>query len=77
MHSRLVKPKVSEVKHWYPVEGEGNDSAKLYYADIDDAFMMVLPMRTGYKKKYFYGELAWMDASRYAGDIHTDWIHKS
>jgi hypothetical protein len=72
----MSKPSVSQVKSWYPIEEESNDSAKLYYADIDDAFIMVLPMKQGYKKKYFYGELAGSDARRYAYDIHIKEIYK-
>lgn len=72
----MSKPKVSQVKSWYPIKEQSNDSAALYYADIDDAFIMVLPMKQGYKKKYFYGELAWMDAIRYAYDINIKEMHK-
>jgi hypothetical protein len=71
----MSKPRVSEVKAWYPMKEDSNDSAALYYADIDNAFIMVQPLKQGYKKKYFYGECAWMDARRYAGDIYTKWIH--
>ena len=53
-----------------------NDSAGVYYADINDDFIMVLPMKQGYKKKYFYGEVAWSDARRYAYDIHVKELYK-
>jgi hypothetical protein len=33
-------------------------------------------MKQGYKKKYFYGELAGSDAHRYAYDIHIKEIYK-
>jgi hypothetical protein len=72
----MSKPKVSQVKSWYPIAEGSNDSAKLYYADMDDSFIMVLPMKQGYKKKYFYGELAGSDAHRYAYDIHIKEIYK-
>ena len=75
-HSRLTKPKVSEVKSWYTMKDESNDSAGVYYADIDNFFLMVLPLKKGYKKKYFYGENAYSDAKRYAYDIHIKEIRK-
>jgi len=71
----VSKPKVSEVKSWYLMKDDSNECAALYYSDIDDAFIMVLPLRKGYKKKYFYGETAWMDSRRYANDIYTKWMH--
>ena len=72
----MSKPKVSEVKFWYPISEGSNDSAKLYYADMNDDFIMVLPMKQGHKKKYFYGELAISDAHRYAYDIHIKELYK-
>ena len=75
MHSRLSKPKVSEVKVWYKMDDDSNQVATVAYADIDDAFIKVLPLIKGYKVKYFYGETAWMDSRRYAGDIYTKWMH--
>lgn len=75
MHSRLSKPKVSEVKQWFLMEDDSNQVAKLYYADIDDAFIRVMPSPNLGKVKYFYGETAWMDARRFAGDIYTKWMH--
>lgn len=72
----MSKPKVSEVKSWYPISEGSNDSAKLYYADMNDDFIMVLPMKQGHKKKYFYGELAISDAHRYAYDIHIKELYK-
>ena len=77
MHSRLTKPKVSEVSKWLLMYEESNQSAQVHYADIDEAFLRVKPMVKGYRMKYFYGETAWMDARRYAGDIYTAVLHKS
>ena len=76
MHSRLVKPKVSEVKEWILMVDNSNPIAKVYYADIDDAFIKVIPKMKSYKVKYFYGENAWSDSRRYAGDIYSNYIHK-
>ena len=76
MHSRLTKPKVSEVKVWTLMPDLASPLAKVYYADIDDAFLKVKPRLKGYKVKYFYGENAWADARRYAGDVYTAYMHR-
>ena len=76
MHSRLTKPKVSEVKEWIPMVDNSNPIAKVYYADIDDAFIKVKPTIKGYKVKYFYGENAWSDSRRYANDIYNNYMNK-
>jgi hypothetical protein len=76
MHSRLTKPKVSEVKVWSLMSDVGSPFAKVYYADIDDAFLKVKPKLKGYRVKYFYGENAWADARRYAKDIYTAYMHR-
>ena len=65
--SRLQRPHVSEVSRWIEDEEERNQVAKLYFADIDDAFWKVVA--EGKKPKYFYGETAWQDARRYAYDM--------
>ena len=72
----MSKPKVSQVKEWFFMSEESNDNAKLYYADIDNAFIRVMPNPTLGKVKYFYGELAWSDARRYAYDIHVKELYK-
>jgi len=77
MHSRLVKPKVSEVKAWIYASDLGNKIVEVYYADIDDAFIKATPLVKGYRTKYFYGENAWSDSQRYAGDIYTQVMHMS
>jgi len=77
MHSRLTKPKVSEVKVWIYASDLSNKVVEIYYADIDDAFMKVKPLIKGYKTKYFYGENAWSDSSRYAGDIYNKHIYSN
>jgi hypothetical protein len=76
MHSRLVKPKVSEVKEWFLMADESTPSAKVYYADIDQAFIRVMPNPTLGKVKYFYGENSWSDSRRYAYDIHFKELYK-
>ena len=76
MHSRLVKPKVSEVKNWFFNEETSSPVVEVYYADIDDAFMKAVPLVKGYRTKYFYGENAWSDSKRYAGDIYNNYIYK-
>jgi hypothetical protein len=53
-----------------------NPLAKVYYANIDDAFIKVAPKIKRYKVKYFYGENAWADSRRYANDIYSDYMHK-
>lgn len=62
-----MKPKVGQVKKWIENEFIGNSVAKVYVADIDEDFYKVVG---GGKTKYFYGETAWQDAQRLAGDIH-------
>lgn len=74
-HSKLTKPKVSDVNHWELNTEISNQYAKAYYADIDDFFMKVVPVlkqnrSNGFKIKYFYGETAWQDSQRYAHDIY-------
>jgi hypothetical protein len=59
----MAKPPVSSVKEWFvefdsdlvKVEWDGND------------YWRVKP--SGKRAQYFYGETAWMDARRTAGDI--------
>ena len=77
MHSRLVKPKVSEVKNWLFNKETSSPVVEVYYADIDDAFMKAVPLIKGYKIKYFYGENAWSDSHRYARDIYNKHIYSS
>ena len=77
MHSRLTKPKVSEVKNWLFNKETSSPVVEVYYADIDDAFMKAVPLIKGYKIKYFYGENAWSDSHRYAGDIYNKHIYSS
>lgn len=76
MHSRLTKPKVSEVKQWFLIKDSSNSIVRIYYADIDDAFIKAVPLRKGYKVKYFYGENAWSDSRRYAEDIYNKELYK-
>ena len=66
-----MKPAVSQVKEWIENEFIGNSVAKVYFASaswcLDDDFYKVVG---GKKTKYFYGETAWQDAQRLAGDIY-------
>lgn len=74
-HSRLSKPKVSEVTRWDFESEDSNETARVYTADIDSFFYKVVV--PGKRPAYFYGETAWQDARRYAGDQHirdyTSW----
>ena len=67
-HSKLSKPKVSDVRHWDIVTELSNSIASVYTADIDDFFFKVTGK--GVKTKYFYGEMAWQDSQRYASDAY-------
>jgi len=71
-HSKLTRPKVSDVTHWELNPDISNQYAKVYHASIDDFFMKVVPTLKQYKfkMKYFYGETAWQDSQRYAHDIY-------
>ena len=62
-----MKPKVSQVTKWVEVEFISNSVAKVFVADNYDDFWKVVG---GGKTKYFYGETAWQDAQRLAGDIY-------
>ena len=62
-----MKPKVGQVKNWMEQEFIGNSVAKVYVADIDEDFFKVVGAG---KTKYFYGETAWQDAQRLAGDLY-------
>jgi hypothetical protein len=62
-----MKPKVSQVKKWEENRFISNSVAKVFVADIDVDFFKVVG---GGKTKYFYGETAWQDAQRLAGDIY-------
>jgi hypothetical protein len=70
-HSKLGKPKVSDVNNWELNPDISNQYAKAYHADIDHFFMKVVPLKQyNFKMKYFYGETAWQDSQRYAHDIY-------
>ncbi len=77
MAGRSMKPKVSDVKVWIYASDLGNNIVEVYYADIDDAFIKAAPLVKGYRTKYFYGETAWMDSRRYAGDVYNEVLHMS
>lgn len=72
-----MKPKVRQVKQWFYDAELSNQIVEVYYADIDNAFIKAAPVVKGYKVKYFYGETAWMDSRRYAGDVYTQVMHMS
>ena len=73
----MSKPKVRQVKQWTYDAELSNQMVEVYYADIDNAFIKAAPVVKGYKVKYFYGETAWMDSRRYAGDVYTQVMHMS
>jgi hypothetical protein len=77
MAGSSMKPKVSQVKQWTYDADASNQIVEVYWADIDHAFFKAAPVVKGYKVKYFYGETAWMDSRRYAGDIYTQVMHMS
>jgi len=72
-----MKPKVSQVKQWTYDADASNEIVEIYWADIAHDFIKAAPVVKGYKVKYFYGETAWMDSRRYAGDIYTEVMHMS
>lgn len=73
-HSRLKKPSVSEVTEWIVNKELSNKYATVYHANIDDFFMKVVG--NGRRTKYFYGENAWSDSQRLAGDIQSEELFK-
>lgn len=73
----MSKPKVANVKVWTYDAELSNKIVEVYYADVDNAFIKATPMVKGYRTKYFYGETAWMDSRRYAGDVYTQVMHMS
>jgi hypothetical protein len=77
MAGSSMKPKVGQVKQWFYDAELSNQIVEVYYADIDNAFIKAAPVVKGYKVKYFYGETAWMDSRRYAGDVYTQVMHMS
>jgi hypothetical protein len=70
--SRLVKPKVSDVKQWHHDQELSNKNADVYVSDIDFAFYKVTARNQ--RPRYFYGETAWQDAARYARDQYNPHI---
>jgi hypothetical protein len=70
----MNKPKVSSVTKWIVNEELSNRFATVYYADIDSDFMKVVG--NGHRTQYFYGELAWSDSQRLAGDIMNKELFK-
>lgn len=72
----MAKPKVSEVSGWYLDNELSNDTALVWWSqDHMGEFAKVTTL--GGKPKYFYGESAWSDASRMAGDLHSKRMHAS
>jgi hypothetical protein len=68
--ARNLRGKAKEVSKWILDEDLSNDIAKVYVADTDNAFFTV-KVDDGSNKirdAYFFGEMAWADARRYADD---------
>ncbi|CAB4123838.1 hypothetical protein UFOVP46_104 [uncultured Caudovirales phage] len=69
----MTKPSVSQVKTW-----ELQDETDLYKIEVgtavfaDDYFKVTTSDK---KVKYFYGEMAWSDAERYAYDYEMKVIY--
>ena len=66
----MRRPSVRDVSKWTFHEENSNPTAKVYVADIDYGFFYKVEV-AGQRPKYFYGETAWQDARRYAGDMHV------
>jgi hypothetical protein len=63
----MAKPSVALVKAWYLEEETDYTELACGTAVFDGDYYRVRT-RDG-KAKYFYGETAWSDARRYAGDL--------
>lgn len=63
----MAKPSVSAVKNWEVVYDSDLVQVQVGTAVFDYDYWKVIPV--GDKPKYFYGELAWSDAKRFASDI--------
>lgn len=72
-----MKPKVSDVKRWIYDVDLSNPIVEIFWADINSDFYKATPLVKGYRTKYFYGETAWMDSRRYAGDVYTEVMYLS
>jgi len=70
----MAKPKVSEVSAWYLDKELSNEIAQVLWSE-DHLGLFAKVTTKGSKPKYFYGELAWQDAKRLAGDIYTKHVH--
>jgi len=63
----MAKPSVSLVKEWEVVYESDEVRLEVGTAVFDEDYWKVIPA-VG-KPKYFYGESAWSDSRRIAGDI--------
>ena len=70
----MAKPKVSEVSAWYLDKELSNPVAQVWWSE-DHMGLFAKVTTDGSKPKYFWGESAWSDASRLAGDIYTKHVH--
>ena len=70
----MAKPKVSEVSAWYLDNELSNDAALVWWSE-DHMGLFAKVTTLGSKPKYFYGETAWQDAKRFAGDMYNPHIH--
>lgn len=65
--SQMAKPSVNAVKEWELVFESDLVKVEVGTAEFPEDYWRVIP--AGGKPKYFYGETAWSDSQRYAGDI--------
>lgn len=65
----MAKPSVSAVAEWVEHYRSETVLVESGTAQFDDDYWRVTAV--GKRPKYFYGETAWQDASRYASDL--DW----
>lgn len=65
----MSKPSISAVQEWIEHYRSETVLVESGTAQFDDDYWRVTAV--GKRPKYFYGETAWQDASRYASDL--DW----
>lgn len=64
----MARPSVSSVGWWRLIYSSAEVEVRVGTAVFPQDYWLVLDKKTN-KKKYFYGETAWSDARRFAGDL--------
>jgi hypothetical protein len=64
----MKRPSVSTVKYWRVVYDSEYVTVQAGTSHFSDDYWMVKDNKAN-KKRYFYGESAWSDAAREAGDL--------